>query len=110
MAKFELKKNSITLDLCGNVFEVVLTNDIILACDQLKNDAAEVLPKLKQSSVATEIIEGTYDLLVKGIENIGYLKDSMTNLELALTNLSEIITIETHRKNNSKGLKDLKKR
>ena len=46
---------------------------------------------------------------IKGINDINCLKDSMTNLELALTNLSEIITIETHRKNNSKSLNEIKK-
>lgn len=33
----------------------------------------------------------------------------MTNIELALTNLGEATAVEFHKKNNSKGLKQLKK-
>ncbi len=94
MSKFEFKKNSVTLDLCGNVFEVALTNDVILACDKLKNDAAEVLPKLKQSNTAAEIIEGTYDLLVKGIENIlgeGSVGKIFGEKPITLLDLTDII-------------------
>ena len=32
----------------------------------------------------------------------------MTNIELALTNLGEATAVEFHRKNNSKGIKNLK--
>ena len=46
---------------------------------------------------------------IKGIKDIGYLKDSMTNLELALINLSEVASIEMHKKNNSQGIEELKK-
>lgn len=33
----------------------------------------------------------------------------MTNIELALTNLGEATAVEFHKKNNSQGLKELKK-
>lgn len=33
----------------------------------------------------------------------------MTNIELALTNLGEAAAVEIHKKNNSKGLNELKK-
>lgn len=46
---------------------------------------------------------------IKGIEEISYLKDSMTNLELALTNLGETTVVELHKKNNSQGITELKK-
>lgn len=45
---------------------------------------------------------------IKGLDDLNYLKDSMTNLELALTNLNEIIAIEFHQKNNSSGIEQLK--
>ena len=35
MAKFELKKNSVALEICGTQFEVNLTNEVILACVSL---------------------------------------------------------------------------
>lgn len=46
---------------------------------------------------------------IKGIDENENLKDSMTNLELALINLSEATTIELHNKNNSQGIELLKK-
>lgn len=46
---------------------------------------------------------------LKEIDDLGYLKDSMTNLELALTNLAETITADIHKKNNSQGIDELKK-
>jgi len=46
---------------------------------------------------------------IKNIDNINYLRDSMTNLELALTNLIETTTAELHKKNNSQGIKELSK-
>lgn len=74
---------------------------------ELKKDEYKILTnEIYNSSFGIDINE--YQK-VKGIEDIGYLKDSMTNLELALTNLSEIFAIEKHRKNNSKGLKELRK-
>ena len=46
---------------------------------------------------------------IKKIQEIGYLKDSMTNLELALINLSEATAVELHKKNNSRNIDELKK-
>ena len=46
---------------------------------------------------------------LKEINDLGYLKDSMTNLELALTNFAETITADIHKKNNSQGMDELKK-
>lgn len=46
---------------------------------------------------------------IKGIKEQGYLKDSMTNLELALTNLGEATIVELHKKNNSRDINELKK-
>ena len=45
---------------------------------------------------------------IKGIKELGYLKDSMTNLELALTNLEESTLVEMHKKNNSRNIDELK--
>ena len=46
---------------------------------------------------------------LKGISNNGCLRDNMTNMELALINLMEATTATLHRKNNSKGINELKK-
>lgn len=46
---------------------------------------------------------------IKNIDDINYLKNSMTNLELALTNLIETTTLELHKKNNSQNLNELSK-
>lgn len=45
---------------------------------------------------------------IKGIHESQNLRDSMTNIELALTNLGEADTVEFHKKNNSIGLDELK--
>ena len=45
---------------------------------------------------------------IKGLHESQNLRDSMTNIELALTNLGEATAVEFHKKNDSKGLKDLK--
>ena len=39
---------------------------------------------------------------IKGIHESRNLRDSMTNIELALTNLGEASAVEIHKKNNSK--------
>lgn len=46
---------------------------------------------------------------IKGIHESKNLRDSMSNIELALTNLGEATVVEFHQKNNSQGLKELKK-
>ncbi|MBQ4583690.1 MAG: Bro-N domain-containing protein [Bacilli bacterium] len=46
---------------------------------------------------------------IKGIHESQNLRDSMTNIELALTNLGEATAVEFHKKNNSQGFKELKK-
>ena len=45
---------------------------------------------------------------IKGLHESENLRDSMTNIELALTNLEEATAVEFHKKNDSKGLKELK--
>lgn len=45
---------------------------------------------------------------IKGLHGSQNLRDSMTNLELALTSLGEATTTEIHKKNNSQGIKELK--
>lgn len=45
---------------------------------------------------------------IKGLHESQNLRDSMTNIELALTNLGEAAAVEIHKKNNSQGLGDLK--
>lgn len=65
--------------------------------------------------LTNEIYKSNYNLNIeeykniKGINEINLLKDSMTNLELALTNLSESIIVELHHKNNSHDFEMLKK-
>ena len=46
---------------------------------------------------------------IKGIHDSRNLRDSMTNIELALTNLGETAAVEFHKKSDSQGLKELKK-
>lgn len=46
---------------------------------------------------------------IKGLHESQNLRDSMSNIELALTNLGEATAVEFHKKNNSSGLKELKK-
>ena len=45
---------------------------------------------------------------IKRLHESQNLRDSMTNLELALTNLGEATAVEFHKKNNSIGLDELK--
>lgn len=46
---------------------------------------------------------------VKGLHESQNLRDSMTNIELTLTNLGEAAAVEFHKKNNSEGINQLKK-
>ncbi len=45
---------------------------------------------------------------IKNIHESKNLRDSMTNIELALTNLGEVSAVEIHNKNNSSGITKLK--
>ncbi|MBR1718304.1 MAG: Bro-N domain-containing protein [Bacilli bacterium] len=45
---------------------------------------------------------------IKGIHESKNLRDSMSNIELALTNLGEATAVEFHQNNDSYGLKELK--
>ena len=45
---------------------------------------------------------------IKGLHESQNLRDSMTNIELALTNLGEATAVEFHKKNNSQGIEELK--
>lgn len=45
---------------------------------------------------------------IKGLHESGNLRDSMTNIELALTNLGEAAAVEIHKKNDSQGVTQLK--
>ena len=45
---------------------------------------------------------------IKGLHDSQNLRDSMTNLELALTNLGEATAVEFHKKNDSIGISELK--
>lgn len=45
---------------------------------------------------------------IKNIDDHKNLRDSMTNLELALTNLGETTAVELHKKNDSLGVVELK--
>jgi len=45
---------------------------------------------------------------IKGLHESQNLRDSMTNIELALTNLGEAAAVEIHKNNNSKGFIELK--
>lgn len=45
---------------------------------------------------------------IKGLHESQNLRDSMTNIELALTNLGEAAAVEFHKKNDSVGMSELK--
>lgn len=45
---------------------------------------------------------------IKGLHDSQNLRDSMTNIKLALTNLGEATAVEFHRENNNKGLNQLR--
>ncbi len=45
---------------------------------------------------------------IKGLHESQNLRDSMTNIELALTNLGEAAAVEIHKENNSLGMNELK--
>ncbi len=45
---------------------------------------------------------------IKGLHDSQNLRDSMSNIELALTNLGEATAVELHQKNDSRGMKQLK--
>ena len=65
--------------------------------------------------LTNEIYKSGFDLTakqyrnIKGIHESRNLRDSMTNIELALTNLGEASAVEIHKKNNSIGMSSLKK-
>lgn len=46
---------------------------------------------------------------IKGLHENQNLRDSMTNIEFALTNLGEATAVEFHKKNNSQGIEKLQK-
>lgn len=46
---------------------------------------------------------------IKGLHESQNLRDSMSNIELALTNLGEAAAVEFHQNNNSQGMTQLKK-
>lgn len=45
---------------------------------------------------------------IKNLHESQNLRDSMTNIELALTNLGEVAAVEIHKKNDSQGMQELK--
>jgi hypothetical protein len=65
--------------------------------------------------LTNEIYKSGFDLTakqyrnIKGIHESRNLRDSMTNIELALTNLGEASSVEIHKKHNSFGMNNLKK-
>ena len=65
--------------------------------------------------LTNEIYKSGFGLTAKEYKNVKNLhpsknlRDSMTNIELALTNLGEATATEFHQKNNSQGIKKLKK-
>lgn len=46
--------------------------------------------------------------MIKGLHESQNLRDSMTNIELALMNLGEVAAVEIHKKNDSQGIQELK--
>lgn len=80
--------------------------------DEWKERGAEIV---KDYAILTnEIYKSGFGLTakeyknIKGLHDSQNLRDSMTNIELALTNLGEATAVEFHRENNSNGLNQLK--
>lgn len=97
MSKFEFKKNSVTLNICGNIFDLVLTNEIIAECDRLKyeaNDFVAAVCEAKDAHTAKQNLEKTCDFLVAGIENIlgaGSVKKVFGDKPITLLDLTDVV-------------------
>ena len=69
---------------------------------------------IEYAILTNEIYKSGFDVTakeykdIKGLHESENLRNSMTNIELALTNLGEATAVEFHKKNDSKGLKELK--
>lgn len=70
--------------------------------------------RIEYAILTNEIYKSGFGLSAKEYKNIKKLhesqnlRDAMSNIELALTNLGEASAIEIHKKSNSQGLKELK--
>ena len=97
MAKFEFKNNAVELEINGQNFSVELTNDVILACDQLKDgagDFVETLSNPQNAEEAKEKLIKTCDFLAEGIDNIlgvGSAKKIFGNKTITLLNLTDVV-------------------
>ena len=88
---------------------IIIRNDLT---DEWKNRGVE---KRKDYAILTNEIYSTGFGIsakeyrkIKNIDDHKNLRDSMTNLELALTNLGETTAVELHKKNDSLGVVELK--
>jgi len=74
----------------------------------------DVKNSLEYAILTNEIYQSGFGLTakeyknIKGLHDSQNLRDSMTNLELALTNLGEATAVEFHKKNDSIGISELK--
>jgi len=79
--------------------------------DEWENRGAKV--EIDYAILTNEIYKSGFGISAKEYKNIKNLhdsqnlRDSMTNIELALTNLGEATAVEIHKKNNSQGIKEL---
>lgn len=79
--------------------------------DEWENRGAKV--GIDYAILTNEIYKSGFGISAKEYKNIKNLhdsqnlRDSMTNIELALTNLGEATAVEIHKKNNSQGIKEL---
>lgn len=88
---------------------IIIRNDLT---DEWKNRGVE---KRRDYAILTNEIYSTGFGIsakeyrkIKNIDDHKNLRDSMTNLELALTNLGETTAVELHKKNDSLGVVELK--
>lgn len=70
MAKFELGKNTIKLEINGQNFVVNLTNEILTNCDNVRDEAAKILDSFEEKNNAKEVLVSACNTLTKGIEDI----------------------------------------
>ena len=97
MASFEFKNNAVELEINGQNFSIELTNDVILACDQLRDGAGTLVEGLgnpQNAEEAKEKLIKTCNFLAKGIDNIlgeGSAKKIFGTKSITLLNLTDVV-------------------
>ena len=94
MSKFEFKNNNVELEINGQNFSVELTNDVLLSCDDISNEAKKVLEAFEKTDDAKDMLTQACDAMVKGIEDIigvGAVAKIFGKKAITLFDLTDII-------------------